>query len=411
MNLRRLLLPALAASVALAMACSSGSSSTAGVKVGAILPLSGSLQSYGETSKAALEAARDTINASAKDKLTLVIEDDKTDPPTALKQLQALHSQGIKVVVGPYASSAVQAVKDYANQNGMVLISPLSTATSLAQPGDNIYRFTPDDSQEGKAVADVAYADDVRTIVPLSRNDAGNLGLQSSMKASFEAAGGTVLTGITYGTDVTDFTKTVSDLVALLQSDATPKDQTAVYLTAFDEVTDLFAAASTAQSDVLKSVHWYGSDSVAQSKELVADGTAAAFAVAAGYPNPILGLREADKDAWQPVVDSLAKKLGRTPDAFALAAYDALVVAKKAIDSAGGDADANALGAAIVQISDTSTGLTGPLKLNDAGDRAVGNYDFWSVCPDGAKFTWARTISYAAPAATGGAADVQRFSC
>jgi hypothetical protein len=36
------------------------------------------------------------------------------------------------------------------------------------------------------------------------------------------------------------------------------------------------------------------------------------------------------------------------------------------------------------------------MTLNRAGDRAYGNFDFWSVCAAGTKYTWRRTFEYAA---------------
>ena len=51
---------------------------------------------------------------------------------------------------------------------------------------DNIFRFTPDDNAEGGALAALAYADNIRTMVTFSRDDPGNLGLQSSFKSAFE---------------------------------------------------------------------------------------------------------------------------------------------------------------------------------------------------------------------------------
>ena len=77
----------------------------------------------------------------------------------------------------------------------------------------------------------------------------------------------------------------------------------------------------------------------------MADDAAADLAVRVGYPNPILGLRDQDRAMWQPVVDSVEDEIGRRPDTFALAAYDALVVLHAAIEAAGADADAESIGA------------------------------------------------------------------
>jgi len=368
----------------------SGADGGAPVTVGALLPLSGDLASYGETSQAALDEAVAALQAEGK-RVTLSVKDTETEPATALEALTALHEAGVKLVIGPYASSQVRAVKEFADQNGIVLISPLSTSTALAVPDDNIYRFTPDDQQEGVAVANLAWADGIRTIVPISRDDEGNKGLQSSMKPVFEALGGTVAPLITYSTDAI--------------AGASGNGPVAVYLTAFGEVTKLFGAA--AGTPELESVKWYGSDSVALSKGLIEDETAAAFAVKADYPNPILGLRNADEPAWGPVSERLSERLGRTPDAFALAAYDALFVGVEALTAAGEDADAAALGQALTEAANAHTGLTGPTELNDAGDRSLGNYDFWAVCGDESGYEWVRVATYTA-GVDGGAGEARR---
>ena len=106
------------------------------ITIGALLPLSGTLSSYGETSEASLKAAVEAINDKHPDQeVRLIIEDTGTDADTALENIAKLHDEGVRLVIGPYASSTVTAVKDYANQNGIVLISPLSTARSLATAG------------------------------------------------------------------------------------------------------------------------------------------------------------------------------------------------------------------------------------------------------------------------------------
>jgi branched-chain amino acid transport system substrate-binding protein len=399
-------LPLLALLVVLAAACS-GDDDSDSVRIGALLPLTGALASNGEASQATLEAARDAINEDAELTVELVVKDSETDPEAVLNALDELDDEGINAVVGPYASSSVEAVKEYADSNGIVLVSPLSTAGTLALPDDNIFRFTPDERAEGVAVAAVLLEDGIDAVIPVTRDDAGNRGLQVGLKAAFEAAGGTVVEGVTYAGDEDDFPGVVADIAALIEAHG--GDSTAVYLTAFGEVAQLFNAASSADDPALTSVPWYGSDSVALSAELLADSVAADFAVQLGYPNPILGLRDEDSALWQPVIETVEEEIGRRPDTFALAAYDALVVLHMAIESAGVDADAESLGAALVNAAEGHTGLTGPTELNEAGDRASASFDFWSVCPDGSAFTWVRTISYAP--AESGEASITRTNC
>ena len=149
------------------------------------------------------------------------------------------------------------------------------------------------------------------------------------------------------------------------------------------------------------------SDSVALSKGLLEDPAAASFATKAGYPNPILGLRDADSALWKPVVDRFTQRLGRTPDAFALAAYDALVVGVKGLKDTTEGEGAPALRKAIEDVAQDYTGLTGPTELNDAGDRSLGNYDFWAVCKREAGDEWVKVATYTA-GANGGAGEAKR---
>ena len=379
--------------ILLSSGCSDNGDEDGALRIGALLPLTGSLSSYGETSKAALEDAVAAINSREGADIDLIIEDTKTDPAAADERLRALAGRGIKVVIGPYSSAEVRQAKPFADSNGVILMSPLSTARSLAIPNDNVLRFTPDDEQEGKAVAGLAWADGIRVIVPVTRDDEGNKGLQAAMKTTFESLGGQFRADITYPANESDFVDEAATLATAIRTEQAAGRSVGVYLTAFNEVTKLFAAA-VAGDPILATVKWYGSDSVALSKELTEDRTAAAFAVTADYPNPILGLADADKSKWGPVSERLVAKLGRAPDAFALAAIDALEVAYQVQTSVPRDAAAEALRRELAQTSGRYRGLTGSTELNEAGDRVAANYDFWSVCARGGSFTWVRSAVY-----------------
>ncbi len=387
----------LAASVAVACSDDDDDGDGAAMQVGALLPLTGALGSYGDASQAVLEEAVDAINDAGGPGVELVVEDTNSDPETALAKLEDLHDRGIRIVIGPYSSSEVAAVLDFAGQNGIILLSPLSTAHSLAIEDDNLLRFTPDDIEEGVAVANLAWEDGIRTVIIVNRDDVGNGGLAIAMRAAFAEIGGKVVEGLVYAANEDDFADEVASLEATLAAISAPNDEVGVYLAAFAEVESLFDAVVDSES--LSALRWYGSNSVALSGELLENPSASAFAVTAGYPNPILGLRDADESLWGPVSERVNERIGRNPDAFALAAYDALVTAHRARVNVGAEADAAELRSEIVSVADASTGLTGPLQLNPAGDRALASYDFWAVCEQGSgDFTWARVATYSAGA-------------
>ena len=72
----------------------------------------------------------------------------------SLENLKKLASKGIKIVIGPGTSAAVQGIIDYADKNGIILISPSATAPS-SEPGDNFFRFVPDDTHQAPAISEL----------------------------------------------------------------------------------------------------------------------------------------------------------------------------------------------------------------------------------------------------------------
>lgn len=374
----------------------SGSSQTS---VGALLSLTGPGNSLGVASKSALEIAANKINdylagQGSSTRVRVLFQDTKHNPATALQKLQLLAAQGVKLVIGPQSSAEVQALKSYADQNGIVIISQGSTASSLSIAGDNVFRFAPDDSHEAEAVVALMWGEGIRTVVPIWRADAGNQGLHDSTKRAMEARGGTVSEGVRYQTTDQDFTAALSTIRAQVSQAVSGQGagSVAVYLAAFDEAVTILNQAK--DDPVLASVKWYGSDGVAQIQGLLRNASAAGFAVKVGYPCPIYGLDDALASKWKPVADLIRTRTHVTPDAFALSAYDALWVGMLAYVQAGGTGNVAAFKQALVQTADTYSGITGSVALNEAGDRKIGNFDFWAVRPAGSGFEWQRVARY-----------------
>jgi branched-chain amino acid transport system substrate-binding protein len=368
--------------------------------VGAVLDLKSGWTSLGRASRVTLQLAVADANArlareGSPVRVQLRIVDAQGKPAVARRALRRLAADGARVVVGPQASSEVRAVRPAANSLGVVSISQGSTAHSLAIPGDNVFRFVPDDIREGEAMVALLRRQRVEGVVPMWRHDPGNAGLVTSVRRQFLARGGKVTSGVRYGVDVTNLTgpaASVSRQVeGLRQRGAT---RVAVYLAAFDEVVDVFHAARN--NAALAGVPWYGSDGVALTTALTRDRAAASYAVQAGYPNPTLGLSDPVLARAAPLMARVKARLGRAPDAFALTAYDALQIAVEAEQRAGPAAGVAGYKRALVSTADGYRGVTGTMVLNGAGDRAFGSFDFWSVCRAGGGFHWQRTFSYVA---------------
>jgi branched-chain amino acid transport system substrate-binding protein len=360
------------------------------ITIGALLSLSGRWNSLGMGSQAALTIAARDLNAQlarqgVDARVQVVVADTRLDPDTALQQLQALAKKGIRIVIGPQSSAEVRVLKPYADQNGIVLISQGSTASSLSIAGDNVFRFVPDDTREAVAIATLLRADGIRTLIPVWRTDLGNDDLALSVLRAVQAGGGTVTEGVRYVPNnqipplSRDFTAELqaikSQIIqAVAQSNAS---SVGVYLAAFDEAAALFAQASA--DPIFASVRWYGSDGTAQIP-VFTSGPAATFAARVGYPCPIYALDDADAPRWKPIAEQMLARTGIPADALALSTYDALWVASLAALQAGGTDDITAFKKAFVQMAGSYPGITGSVALNEAGDRASGAYDLWAIC-------------------------------
>src|SRR6266496_1720907 len=259
---------------------------------------------------AALQIAEEQLEADAISqhggyRFEFFVRDTQHDPAKALEAIKDLDRRGVKIIIGPQTSSEVAMIKPYADAHNILVISQGSTASSLAIPGDNIFRFCPNDTREAEAIVALLWHDGIRTIVPLWRNDTGNNGLHDSVQAAFQAFGGRVASGFRYEPTATNFsaaTNSVASQIGSLIGSGINPSAIAVYLAAFDEAVDVFHSAQA--NPTLANTAWYGSDGVALSAALTSDSSAAGFAASVGYPNPIFGLPDALRNQWQPVANA-----------------------------------------------------------------------------------------------------------
>jgi branched-chain amino acid transport system substrate-binding protein len=368
-------------------------------RIGALLSITGTGNSTGESSRVSIELARQDVNnwmeaAGIHGSLDIVVADTRTDTAEALSQLKLLYDKGIRVVVGPYSSAEVAAIKPFADTHGMLVISPSSVAVSLAIPGDNIFRFVSSDVVQGQAMTKMLVEDGIRAIVPLIRNDVWGNDLLGATGADFAAAGGQVNLPVKFDPVASDFSAQLeqadAQVATLLASH--PAGEIAIYLCSFGEGTPILAAAGNYPN--LDQVSWYGSSAYALNAQLIADTTAGAFALSHPMPCPIFGLDEAAKDKWQPLKDRILAQIGVNPDVYALTAYDAVWVAMKTFAILGPGPDIDSFRQEFTRESASYFGVTGNTTLDENGDRAYGNYDFWGMRGLDPPYSWQLVARY-----------------
>jgi branched-chain amino acid transport system substrate-binding protein len=371
------------------------------ILIGALFSITGNWSTLGNTSTVAAQIAKEDVNSyfnkiGANLEVHIIVKDTKLVPDLALKRLQELAKEGVQIVVGPQSSAEIAAIRTFAEQNGILILSQSSTAGSLSIPGDNVFRFCPDDKLEGEAIAALMHADGIHSIVPIWRNDPGNAGLESSTRIHFTNSGGTVSSGIEYAADTTDFSSQIQTLESQVRDALAEQDQNTaelgVYLAGFDEVVSILKLA--AASSTLSSVRWYGSDGVALSQALLNDSEAAEFASNANYPNPLPGLPSEAATVWRPIVKRIEKETGTAPEAFALGIYDAIQIAARTVALRPQERTSAFVKQNIRDVASKYFGATGWTILNKNGDRRFGTFDFLAIRNVRGSRQWVRVATY-----------------
>jgi len=177
-----------AAILSLVMAASAGFAAET-VKVGVLLPLTGSQAKFGEIEKRSMEMATEEINAKGGvngKQIELLFEDDTGKPDVGRSGIEKLISrENVPVITGGYSSSVTAAAAPVAQQFKVPFVICTGSADDITEKGyDYIFRINPPASEYPNAVKTFLQevAKDTKTIALLYENSSFG---QSSSK-SFE---------------------------------------------------------------------------------------------------------------------------------------------------------------------------------------------------------------------------------
>ena len=374
--------------------------------VGAIVPLSGSISSMGKSVKIALEKAQNDVNKylesiNSSSRVNLVITNSKSSPEDSLEAIKQLDSIGAKIIVGPATSNTVSAVKEYADANDIILISYASTSPLLSIEGDNLLRFVPDDTNQGKVIAQRMIDEGIKVIVPIWRDDIYGNELYKATANHFTKLGGKVEEGINYKPHTGKFATSLhrinfimwnQDLEKLngLVSSVIAKygkESVGVYIIAYDEITPILIQSRNYHS--LEDVRWYGSDSIAQNHQLTKNLDSALFAIKTDFSNPLYSL-DTNSSRFNELKEDIEMKLHYIDSlTYSAIAYDAFWISSLSLDknstenyNSKSNMKKSFKDIVITTSESFNDGISEKIKLNKAGDRIGGNYDFWIVSKD-----------------------------
>ena len=184
------------------------------LSLGTLLPETGALAAFGPATEAAVElAAGDINNADAGITVTVTNADagDATTD-TSIASVTTLLDTGVTVIVGAISDNVSRKVLDQIVGAGVVQISPGNVSTDFTRAADDglYFRTAPSCALEGDALGRQIAADNVSTLGIVYETGYCEPGLPEALTASFERAGGKVVSSEAYAAGATDLSAQVA---------------------------------------------------------------------------------------------------------------------------------------------------------------------------------------------------------
>lgn len=203
------------------------------VKVGVLMPLTGSAASLGVPAWQAIQLAMDEENAlrtKNEPVVRLLPEDTQAQPSTGVSSiLRLITTDDVKLIIGPLTSTVTLAVAPIAEERHVVIISPGASAPSISSAGDYIFRNELSDSIGGTYQADIAYDKlHFKRVGCVYINTDYGAGLYQVFKSRFEKLGGKIPLAESFLPGTTDFRSIIAKLKSVHVD--------AVFIIAIDEI-------------------------------------------------------------------------------------------------------------------------------------------------------------------------------
>jgi branched-chain amino acid transport system substrate-binding protein len=345
---------AVALAVVLALiGCGSRKQSSTSITLGATLPLTGEVASYGQKAKKGIELALDDINGNGGvlgRKVKVDFQDDRNDKTVAVGIVTKFATiDKVPAIFGSAGSGVTLAIAPIANQNRTLLVSPISSSTELSTKGGKFFfRTVPADDVQARILAKWVAKSGAKKVAVVYTNNAWGKPLADGFAQEFSRQGGKVILseGVAEGSN--DFRTIIAKLKQLPALDAVvsptyPKE----------------GAAFVRQVNELGlKVPLYGGDNWGSPEFRKIAGTAANGVL---YTAPSL--------STSPEYKGFAKRykarFGVEPDVFGASAYDAVEAVCKAM-SACKSTDPEHIRDALAKAS--FTGVSGRIAFRSNGD-------------------------------------------
>jgi len=197
-----------------------GGSSDKALKIGTLLPQTGSLAFLGPPEFAGVHLAVKEINEAGGVLGNPVesIDSDSGDTSTniATQSVDGLLKDGVSAIVGAASSGVSFTVIDKITKAGVIQISPANTSPDFTTYDDDglYFRTAPSDVLQGRVLGNLVVQDGFQNVAILALDDPYGTGLADNVQKAVEGAGGTIATKIIYDPKAASYSSEVAKVAA-----------------------------------------------------------------------------------------------------------------------------------------------------------------------------------------------------
>jgi branched-chain amino acid transport system substrate-binding protein len=323
------------------------------IQFGAVLPLTGPYQIYGQSIKKGIECALAEMQAREDfpHKVAVAILDSEGDPELAKQLLDDQFDNGVFAVIGGVTTAEALAMVSEADEEQRVLISPSASSPELTGISKNFYRVFPSDSREGTTMGNFAARKlQIENVVIITKEDPFARGIQEVFKTEFERNGGQVLEVIEYPQGAADFSGFIDRVITV-----SPQ---AVYVAAYAEDTARMIQ-ELRQREFDGTILTTAAFALPEVIEQIGQDAEGVFLTRAVFE------LDSEDPQIQAFVTSFREKFGLSPDLYAAHGYDSLMVLAQGLLESGPFATDFWKG--VRSIRDYA-GVTGTIQFDEKGD-------------------------------------------
>ena len=163
------------------------------IKVGCVLPMTGTIAFIGEAMTQGVQLVVDDVNAKGGingEKIVLKIEDSRSDPKEANNAVaKVLEVDKIRILLGPARSGSVLASTPMVAKAKAVLMAPVSTHPDVPKADQGVFRTCPSDGAQGAVGALFAKELGLKKLAVIYKNDDYGKGLADVFAAKAKELG------------------------------------------------------------------------------------------------------------------------------------------------------------------------------------------------------------------------------